>query len=433
MSGGPWSVSLMYQENASPNAEGRIACPPLPERDLPSTSGMTDLTVALCGFALDGHITKLSDALKKRGATPLVLVPMPWGRYAWRDGRYFYAHKSLDHVAAFFVRQTYVPLFDLIHRRAEAVDPVGWVLEMARMQNNSAFLQAFFGWFERRGCFLANPFSSGERMKHKQAETAASCGWRVPKTFITNSPADALAAAGEGELVLKPPAGGTLARKVDADVIRAFAAIDFPVAIQEYIAGEDIRVYVIDGEVVAAARIVTGELDYRRDPNYVDRIHAIELPADVQRRTAEVFERHRLVCGSMDLRLTAEGELVFLEVNSGGSFLELQKALKVPIADRLADLLVSRAQRVELPESEPATLPLAAVVATEAVGAEDLFDVEPGLEGLRMATRGLVPESQTIEIELDERQQQALQASHGIRARRARLDVTTHVLTPIGE
>jgi glutathione synthase/RimK-type ligase-like ATP-grasp enzyme len=394
---------------------------------------MTAPTIALCGFALDGHIAKLSDALTKRGATPLVLVPMPWGRYAWKDGRYFYAHKTLDHVAAFFIRQTYVPLFDLISRRAEAVDPVGWVLESARMQNNAAFLHSFFDWFERRGCFLANPFSSGERMKHKQGEVAAACGWRVPKTFITNSPADALAAVGEGDLVLKPPAGGTLARKIDAKVVRAFAAIDFPVAIQEYIAGEDVRVYVIDGEVVAAARIVTGELDYRRDPNYMDRIHAIELPQDVQRRTAEVFERHRLVCGSMDLRLTNEGEFVFLEVNSGGSFLELQKALGIRIADRIADLLVTRAERVELPELEPRSVPLAAVISDQAVGAEDLFDVEPGLDGLRMAVRGLVPEARTIEIELDETQQQALQTSHGIRARRARLDLMTHVLTPIPE
>lgn len=394
---------------------------------------MTAPTVALCGFALDGHIAKLSDALTRRGATPLVLVPMPWGRYAWRDGRYFYAHKTLDNVAAFFVRQAYVPIFDIINRRAEAVDPVDWVLETARMQNNTAFLHSFFDYFERRGCFLANPFSAGERMKHKQGEAAESCGWRVPKTFITNSPAEAFAAVGDGELVLKPPAGGTLVRKIDADVIRAFAAIDSPVAIQEYIAGEDVRVYVIDGEVVAAARIVTGELDYRRDPNYMNRIHAIELPAEVQRRTAAVFERHRLVCGSMDLRLTAEGEFVFLEVNSGGSFLELQKALRVPIADRLAELLVTRAQDVDLPVSEPETLPLAAVVAAETVGAEELFDVEAGLEGLRMAVRGLVPESATVELELDEAQQQALEASHGIRARRARLDVMTHVLTPIRE
>ncbi len=394
---------------------------------------MNGTTVALCGFALDGHIAKLFEAVARRGATPLVLLPMPWGRYAWRDGRYFYAHKTLDHVAAFFIRQTYVPLFDLISRRAEAVDPATWVLETARMQNNAAFLHSFFDSFERRGCFLANPFSSGERMKHKQAEAAASCGWRVPTTFITNSPADAFAAAAAGDLVLKPPAGGTLARKIDADVIRAFAAIDCPVAIQEYIAGEDVRVYVIEGEVVAAARIVTGELDYRRDPNYMQRIHAIELPPDVQHRTAAVFERHRLVCGSMDLRLTPEGEFVFLEVNSAGSFLELQKALGVPIADRLADLLVTRAERVVLPESEPATLPLAAVVAAEAVSADDLFDVEPGLESLRMAVRGLVPQASTIEIELDETQQQALQASHGIRARRARLDVMTHVLTPIRE
>jgi hypothetical protein len=396
---------------------------------------MTDVTVALCGFALDGHIAKLADALTRRGATPLVLVPMPWGRYAWREGRYFYGHKSLDHVAAFFVRQTYVPLFDLISRRAEAVDPVGWVLETARMQNCAAFLQSFFGYFESRGCFLANPFSAGERMKHRQAEVAVACGWRVPRTVITNSPAEAFAAVGEGagELVLKPPAGGTLARKIDAEVVRAFAAIDFPVAIQEYIGGEDVRVYVIDGEVVAAARIVTGELDYRRDPNYMERIHGIELPPEVRQRTAAVFERLRLVCGSMDLRLTSDGEFVFLEVNSGGSFLELQKALGVKIADRLAELLIARAKEVVLPPSEPATLPLAAVVAAEAVSAEDLFDVEPGLDALRMAVRGLVPPAQTIEIELDESQQQALQAAHGITARRARLDVMTHVLTPIAE
>ena len=388
---------------------------------------MNDTTIALCGFPLDGHIAKLSGALTKRAVTPLVLVPMPWGRYAWRDGRYFYAHKTLDHVAAFFIRQTYVPLFDLISRRAEAVDPVGWVIETARMQNNAAFLHAFFDYFERRGCFLANPFSAGERMKNKQADIAASCGWRVPETFITNSSAEAFAAIGNGDYVLKPPAGGTLARKVDADVIRAFAAIECPVAIQEYIAGEDIRAYVIDGEVVAAARIVTGELDYRRDPKYMDRIHALELPPDVQRRTAEVFERMRLVCGSMDLRLTPEGEFVFLEVNSGGSFLELQKALGVPIADLLAELLIARAERVVLPYAEPATLPLAAVVAAEAVSAEDLFDVEPALDGLRMAVRGLVPQSSTIEIELDAAQQQILHA------RRARLDVMTHVLTPIRE
>src|SRR5206468_3268151 len=112
-------------------------------------------------------------------------------------------------------------------------------------------------------------------------------------------------------------------------VVRAFAAIDCPIAIQEYIPGQDVRAYLIEGEVVAAARIVTGELDYRRDPNYMERIQPIDLPPEVQRKAAAAMEKHRLVCGSMDLRLTPDGEFVFLEVNSGGSFLELQKALQV--------------------------------------------------------------------------------------------------------
>ncbi|HEV3485312.1 MAG TPA: hypothetical protein VG106_07885 [Vicinamibacterales bacterium] len=394
---------------------------------------MSEPTVALCGFALDGHIAALSESLTRRGATPLVLLPLPWGRYAWRDGRYFYAHKSLDHVAAFFVRQTYVPIFDLIHRKAEAVDPVDWLLETVRMQNNSAFLQSFFSYFERRGCFLANPLSSGERTKHRQGEIAESCGWRVPRMFVTNSPAEAFAAVREGEFVLKPPAGGAFVRRIDDAMIRAFAAIDCPLGIQEYVEGEDVRVYVIEGDVVAAARIVTGELDYRRDPGYMNRIHAIELPPDVRRNTAAVFDALRLVCGSMDLRLTPDGEFVFLEVNSGGSFLELQKGLGVRISDLLADLLVARAERVVLPESEPATLPLAAVVASSVDGAEQLFDPEAGLDSLRMAVKGQVPQPAAIEIDLDDAQQKSLEASLGIHARRARLDLTTHVLIPIPE
>lgn len=394
---------------------------------------MSDLTVALCGFALDGHIAALSRSLTERGATPLVLLPLPWGRYAWRDGRYFYGHKSLDHVAAFFVRQTYVPIFDLIHRQAEAVDPVDWLLETVRMQNNAGFLQGFYDFFERRGCFLANPFSAGERMKHKQGEVAAACGWRVAKMLVTNSPAEAFAAVDGGEYVMKPPAGGALVRKIDAAMLRAFAAIDCPIAIQEFVPGEDIRVYLIEGEVVAAAKIVTGELDYRRDPDYVNRIHAIELPDEVRRNAAALCERLRLVCGSMDLRLTPEGDFVFLEVNSGGSFLELQKALGVRIADRLAEMLIARGERVELPPAEPAVLPLAAVVASSIGGAEQLFDPEAGLESLRMAVRAQVPASTAIEIDLDDAQQQSLEASLGIRARRARLNLATHVLVPIAE
>ncbi|HEX7150711.1 MAG TPA: hypothetical protein VF618_04415 [Thermoanaerobaculia bacterium] len=395
---------------------------------------MTDLTIALCGFASDGHILKLSDALTRRGATPLVLAPIPWGRYAYRDGRYFYAHKSLDHVAAFFVRQTYVPIFDLLHRRAEAVDPLDWLQEVVRMQNNATFLQAFFDHFERRGCFLANPFSSGERSKQRQGETAARCGWRVPETFITNSPGEAFAAIGDGrEYILKPPAGGALVRKIDAEVLRAFASIDMPVAIQEYIEGEDVRVYVIEGEAVAAARIETGELDYRRDPNYIERIHALALPDDVRRRTRAVMEAHRLVCGSMDLRLTPDGEFVFLEVNSAGSFLELQKVLKVPIADLLAEMLVTHAKNVTLPEAAPEMLPLAAVVTNGVDGGEQLYDLEAGLDSLRLAMRQLIPTSNAVEIELDAQQQALLLAKSGIRASRARLDLHTHVLVPIQE
>ncbi|HEX9983799.1 MAG TPA: hypothetical protein VGF69_11085 [Thermoanaerobaculia bacterium] len=162
-------------------------------------------------------------------------------------------------------------------------------------------------------------------------------------------------------------------------------------------------------------------------------LHPVELPESVRNAARGVMDTLRLVCGSMDLRLTPEGELVFLEVNSGGSFLELQKALNVPIADMLAELLVTRARTVELPDTQPAVLPLAAVVANEVEGADRLFDFEAGLDSMRMAMRMLIPTASAVEIELDARQQEMLLARSGIRASRARLDLHTHVLVPIRE
>lgn len=63
---------------------------------------------------------------------------------------------------------------------------------------------------------------------------------------------------------MKPPAGGALVRKIDAEMLRAFAAIDCPIGIQEYVPGDDVRVYLIDGNKPMELEAVVAPHDIAR-------------------------------------------------------------------------------------------------------------------------------------------------------------------------
>jgi hypothetical protein len=53
--------------------------------------------------------------------------------------------------------------------------------------------------------------------------------------------------------------------------------------------------------------------------------------------------------GNIDLKITPEGECVWLEVNPQGQFLFLDALTDLQLADRFVDYLVTEAARVELP------------------------------------------------------------------------------------
>jgi glutathione synthase/RimK-type ligase-like ATP-grasp enzyme len=118
-----------------------------------------------------------------------------------------------------------------------------------------------------------------------------------------------------------------------------------PVIFQEYIAAVyDVRVTVV-GEKMFAAAIYSQETDYPVDFR-MDianaRIEAVELPDDVQRQIRELMSRLDLVYGAIDLRLTPDGDHVFLEINPAGQWLFVEHASQQPITAALARLLVDR-------------------------------------------------------------------------------------------
>ncbi|MET9386038.1 hypothetical protein ABZY09_34485 [Streptomyces sp. NPDC002928] len=113
-----------------------------------------------------------------------------------------------------------------------------------------------------------------------------------------------------------------------------------PAVYQEYVPGRHhIRLNCF-GEDMYAALIETDDLDWHPDLNVpICRWH---VPDELARRVTAVLRRLGLRMGIIDIKLTPDGEPVWLEVNPQGQFLFLEPLLGEPLADRFLDYLISQ-------------------------------------------------------------------------------------------
>ena len=116
-----------------------------------------------------------------------------------------------------------------------------------------------------------------------------------------------------------------------------------PTMFQEAVDGpSDVRATVA-GERILAARIQSSEgrfgVDSRLDLDVPCVPH--ELPARVANPLLEMMSALGLVYGTIDLKITDEGEYFFFEVNPQGQFLYIEILTGLPITSAVADLLAA--------------------------------------------------------------------------------------------
>ena len=75
-------------------------------------------------------------------------------------------------------------------------------------------------------------------------------------------------------------------------------------------------------------------MDVRMNPKVRWSVH--QLRDDIVTKLRQLMNRLELQCGAIDLRLTPEGEYVFLEINPAGQFLFVENATGLLIARALA-------------------------------------------------------------------------------------------------
>jgi glutathione synthase/RimK-type ligase-like ATP-grasp enzyme len=198
-----------------------------------------------------------------------------------------------------------------------------------------------------------NPPARDEVASRKalQLRVASQLGLRTPRTLVTTDPDAArrfIAERGTGRTIFKTfsctHAVWRETRLVRDEELALLEQVRFsPVIFQEFIpASADLRVTIVGDRIFPAAIDSRGtdyEVDFRMSLGQA-RTEPCELPRDVEDRLFALMERLGLVYGAIDLRRTAEGEHVFLEVNTGGEFLFIEDRTDQPIAQAVADWLV---------------------------------------------------------------------------------------------
>lgn len=187
--------------------------------------------------------------------------------------------------------------------------------------------------------------------KGYQLSVAVPLGLPIPRTLMTNDPDEALRfvdALGYRNVVYKS-FSSTQDEWRETRLLRSEETTHLdlvrhaPVIFQEYVpAAYDLRVTVV-GEQVFPAAIHSQDTAYPVDSR-IDianaRVEAVDLPDDLTQTLLELTRALGLVYGAIDLRLTPDGEYVFLEINPSGQFLYIEAATGLPISQAMAEALI---------------------------------------------------------------------------------------------
>ena len=310
-----------------------------------------DRPIVLVGSLSDVHVRALYDRLCTLGRKPFVL-----------DAQIFPADlrislgTSVDDIR---IGETHLPCPAAVYVRSLYQSPYAYGVNAEQdmsqdwrrtlikyKERNTLLTSVLFRW-EQSGIPLYNPLSTQKNItKPYQLTLLSQAGLPVPRTLWSNDPEEVRRFAAQGPTIYKPVSGGAATQQLQAsDLVpeRLNKLSAAPVTFQELLPGEDIRVYVIDGRIVARLRIVTDALDFRQNEKAVE---PITLSKKVDRQCIEAAQILGLRFTGMDLKADATGTLRILELNPSAMFLGFDQLAGTDIAGALVDALMKQSEIV---------------------------------------------------------------------------------------
>lgn len=311
--------------------------------------------ILLLGPVGDPQIAEVSRALERGPATPLRVDSRSALRLTWTPAapeRSEVAGVPLSSIRGGLIRALPPRSSTLPEALSGPVSAETWVAGRMEGDARRDTLAAILAWLARHGRPLLNPPRPGGAVDNKPEQLARACalGLRVPDTRVTSDVEQARAAlrAWSGAVV-KPVRGGSYAERLSLDDEgRLAAVVRAPVIFQEEVRGADIRVVLLDGAVLSAARVEgTTSLDFRADPVYQRgeaTYREVSLDEGLVAGLARLQRELSLPFAGVDLK-EAEGGMVFLEMNGAPVYLEQARALGHDVSGSVARYLQAEGAR----------------------------------------------------------------------------------------
>jgi glutathione synthase/RimK-type ligase-like ATP-grasp enzyme len=172
--------------------------------------------------------------------------------------------------------------------------------------------------------------------KPYQLRQMAAAGFAVPRTLVTNLPSAALGFISDlgGRVIFKGISHmKTLPQVLQPHHLEQLSWLErCPTQFQEFIAGDDFRVTVVDTTTVVT-RIVGGEVD-------ASSTSGRSLSTDVLQLCVRFTQQQGLVMSGIDVRLTSDGREYAFELNPFPLFTYYESENEPRITDRVVEYLL---------------------------------------------------------------------------------------------
>lgn len=291
------------------------------------------MRIAILGSRGGWHEARLGEALRARGARPIVVPVTGLTARLGKPPRLSAVGHDLDDCGVVIVRAIPGGSLEQVIFRVDALHRL-----------------------MRLGVPVINSPRCIERSvdKYFTSTLLEEAGLPTPRTIACERFDDALAAfevLGR-DVVIKPLFGSEgrgMVRVSDADLAyRTFRALELARSVfylQEYVphGGRDIRAFVVGGRVVAAmARQGNG---WKTNVAQGARVERLDLPSDVAEMSCRAAGVVEAAYAGVDLLPAADGRLLVVEVNGIPGWQGLQRTTEVDIAGAIAEYALESASR----------------------------------------------------------------------------------------
>ncbi len=232
----------------------------------------------------------------------------------------------------------------------QALNWQDWFRASCCQRDRSDTLLSLLLMYEQAGVPVYNPSSASiiSRRKPYQLSILRKTGCPLPETLITNDyQAVKKFIKKHQDIILKPASGGALTltpEQINEEILKKVREV--PAIFQQRIRGDDIRVMVLNGKVISAAKINVPDdtLDFRGNEQYQQgyiSYSEIQLPDKIKHLCRQLTRNLGLRIGGIDLKHTKDNEFYFLECNSSPIYLDVEIKLGHPISQTICNALLS--------------------------------------------------------------------------------------------